>query len=85
MTKILEKKLKKEFQDFFIQKMNEERFLYFFYNVFTLGTAYVVGGFFRDFINNKPSRDIDIIVDLKNVGFHLFHKYGIGYLNLTYF
>ncbi len=66
MTKILEKKLKKEFQDFFIQKMNEERFLYFFYNVFTLGTAYVVGGFFRDFINNKPSRDIDIIVDLKN-------------------
>lgn len=31
------------------------------------GTAYIVGGFLRDFLNNEKSRDIDIIADLKNV------------------
>jgi hypothetical protein len=36
------------------------------FEVFTYGTAYVVGGFFRDFLNNQKSRDIDIIVDVKN-------------------
>lgn len=36
-------------------------------NVFVYGTAYVVGGYFRDFLNVKESRDIDIIIDLDNV------------------
>jgi Poly A polymerase head domain len=66
MIQIGEHKLRKEFQEYFIQKMKQEDFICFFYDVFTFGTAYIVGGFFRDFINNKPSRDVDIIVDLKN-------------------
>lgn len=66
MIQISENRIKKEFQDYFVQKMKQEDFIYFFYSVFTLGTAYVVGGYFRDFISNKSSRDIDIIVDLKS-------------------
>lgn len=61
-----ENNLKKDFQAYFVQKMKEVEFIHFFYSVFTFGTAYVVGGFFRDFINDKPSRDIDIIVDIEN-------------------
>lgn len=37
------------------------------YEIFNYGTAYVVGGYFRDFLNNKESRDIDIIVDVKDI------------------
>lgn len=35
-------------------------------SVFRSGSAYVVGGFFRDVLNGIKSRDIDIIVDLKS-------------------
>jgi hypothetical protein len=66
MILIGENKLKNDFQDYFIQKMKDLDFIYFFYNVFTFGTAYIVGGFFRDFINGKSSRDVDIIVDINN-------------------
>lgn len=46
--------------------MKTENIMPFFYEIFVYGTAYVVGGYFRDFINKKQSRDIDIIVDIKN-------------------
>lgn len=36
----------------------------FLLEVFIFGTAYVVGGFFRDALLNKKSRDIDIILDV---------------------
>ena len=36
------------------------------YDIFVYGSAYIVGGYLRDFIISKPSRDIDIIVDLEN-------------------
>lgn len=36
------------------------------YDIFDYGTAYVVGGFFRDFLNHRESRDVDIIVDIKD-------------------
>ncbi len=36
------------------------------YDIFVYGSAYIVGGYLRDFLNSKPSRDIDIIVDLDN-------------------
>lgn len=36
------------------------------YEIFVYGSAYIVGGYLRDFINNNKSRDIDIIVDLDN-------------------
>lgn len=33
-------------------------------DIFVFGSAYIVGGYFRDFLNSKKSRDIDILVDL---------------------
>lgn len=36
------------------------------YEIFVFGSAYIVGGYFRDFLENKNSRDLDIIVDLEN-------------------
>lgn len=35
--------------------------------IFIHGTAYIVGGFFRDFLNHKESRDIDMIVDIQGI------------------
>ncbi|MFH2142170.1 MAG: hypothetical protein ABIJ97_07095 [Bacteroidota bacterium] len=46
--------------------MDNEKIMPLFYEIFVLGTAYVVGGFFRDFLSGKESRDIDIIVDITN-------------------
>jgi len=58
--------IKKNFYEYFVLKMKEESFIYFFYEIFSSGSAYVVGGFFRDFLNQKESRDIDVIVDVPN-------------------
>lgn len=58
--------IKKEFYNHFYSQMTNERIMPFFYEIFVYGTAYIVGGYFRDFINKKQSRDIDIIVDVKN-------------------
>ena len=60
--------IKKSFQIKFRSLLDEEPILKeFLLNVFVYGTAYVVGGYFRDFLNNKESRDIDIIIDLDSV------------------
>tara|TARA_R110002020_G_scaffold436722_1_gene646870 strand:+ start:5440 stop:6162 length:723 start_codon:yes stop_codon:yes gene_type:complete len=37
-----------------------------FYEIFVFGSAYIVGGFFRDFLNNRKSRDVDVIVDISS-------------------
>jgi len=63
---IEEQNIKQAFHLHFRQKMDEEKMMPFFYDIFIFGTAYVVGGFFRDFLNGKSSRDIDIIVDISN-------------------
>ena len=39
---------------------------YLLYNIFVYGSAYIVGGYFRDFLNGDKSRDLDIIIDLNN-------------------
>ena len=44
--------------------MKIENFMDFFYELFMVGSAYVVGGYFRDFLLSKSSRDVDIITDL---------------------
>lgn len=36
------------------------------YEIFVYGTAYIVGGYLRDIINGKLSRDLDIIIDIKH-------------------
>jgi len=63
---IEEQNIKKTFESHFRLKMDEEKMMPFFYEIFVWGTAYVVGGFFRDFLSSKDSRDIDIIVDISN-------------------
>lgn len=47
-----------------LQKSPEFKFL--LYNIFVYGSAYIVGGYFRDFLNSKESRDLDLIIDLDN-------------------
>lgn len=58
--------IKKDFHNHFLLHMDKEGLMPFFYEIFIYGTAYIVGGYFRDFISKKQSRDIDIIVDVKN-------------------
>ena len=36
------------------------------YEIFVYGSAYIIVGFLRDLINDKKSRDIDILVDLNH-------------------
>jgi len=48
----------------FTEQMKIENFMKFFYELFTIGSAYVVGGYFRDFLLNNSSRDVDIITDI---------------------
>lgn len=60
--------IKKNFQVKFRKLLQEEPILHrLMLEIFVYGTAYVVGGYLRDFLNNNSSRDIDIIVDLDNV------------------
>jgi len=46
---------------------NNSNFRKFIYEIFIYGTAYVVGGFLRDIILNKTSRDLDMIVSLSHI------------------
>lgn len=73
--------IKNHFRSHFQQKMREESILSLFDDIFELGEAYVVGGFFRDFIEEKEeSRDIDIIVDIDFTSLiKIINKYSLPY------
>lgn len=58
------KNIKKGFYLHFTEQMKIEAFMDFFYELFISGSAYVVGGYFRDFLLDSKSRDIDIITDI---------------------
>lgn len=58
--------IKRAFYLHFNDLIRRENVMPFFYEMFETSTAYVVGGFFRDFLLNKISRDIDIIAELSN-------------------
>ncbi|GAA5095138.1 hypothetical protein GCM10023210_27490 [Chryseobacterium ginsengisoli] len=58
------KDIKTGFYLHFTEQMKIEGFMGFFYELFMTGSAYVVGGYFRDFLLSKSSRDVDIITDL---------------------
>ena len=60
------KDIKTKFPIHFKIEMEKGNSMSLIYEIFEYGTAYVVGGFFRDFLENKISRDIDIIVDIDN-------------------
>ncbi|MDM1521514.1 hypothetical protein [Myroides odoratimimus] len=36
------------------------------YEIFVYGSAYIIGGFLRDLINDRKSRDIDVLVDINH-------------------
>lgn len=58
---------KRKFKLHFGLELNRNPKLKFLiYDIFVHGSAYIVGGYLRDFINSKTSRDIDIIVDLND-------------------
>ncbi|MDD4157769.1 MAG: hypothetical protein PHY08_14495 [Candidatus Cloacimonetes bacterium] len=57
--------LKSDFSNKFQLVLNENLDLRdFIYELFVYSTAYVVGGFIRDIILKKQSRDIDMIVNI---------------------
>ncbi|UPZ35299.1 hypothetical protein MUB18_14410 [Sphingobacterium sp. PCS056] len=58
--------IKRSFYNHFSNEMDKNGALPLFYEILSYGNAYVVGGFFRDFLLNKKSRDIDVIVDIDN-------------------
>ena len=59
--------LKRKFKLHFALELDSNPKLKFLmYDIFVFGSAYIVGGYLRDFLNAKPSRDIDVIVDLAN-------------------
>lgn len=61
------KEIKTEFKNHFRLFLNDQpSFRFLLLDIFIDGTAYVVGGYFRDFLFRRASRDLDIIVDLPN-------------------
>jgi hypothetical protein len=59
--------LKRKFKlHFGLELSSNPKLKFLMYDIFVFGSAYIVGGYLRDFLNSKPSRDIDIIVDLEN-------------------
>lgn len=57
----LKDKFQTKFQEILTSNIDFREFLY---EIFVEGTAYVVGGFLRDILLNKQSRDLDMIVSL---------------------
>lgn len=61
--------LKKKFSSKFTELLlSNNNFKHFIYELLIKGAKfYIVGGFLRDLILEKPSRDIDIIIDLQHI------------------
>ncbi|WP_175418901.1 hypothetical protein [Aureibaculum algae] len=61
------KQIKSQFKLHFNSELNNNPELKFLlYEIFVYGSAYIIGGYFRDFLISKKSRDLDIIIDLEN-------------------
>lgn len=58
--------IKRSFYNHFSNEMDKNSALPLFYELLSMGNAYVVGGFLRDFLLKKKSRDIDVIVDINS-------------------
>lgn len=72
--------IKQGFYLHFTNDMKAECFMDFFYELFLYGNAYVVGGYFRDFILNKDSRDVDIITEIStDLILNLIKKFNVNY------
>lgn len=57
--------IKKKFRNTFRSFLDENvPFKLLLLDIFVEGTAYLIGGYFRDFLLKRKSRDLDIIVDL---------------------
>lgn len=73
--------IKSEFEKYFRKELENSYILkMILYEIFVAGTAYVVGGYFRDFLTKKESRDIDMLVEIPHsflLG--ILHKKNINY------
>lgn len=49
---------------FSLELQNNLNLKFLLLDIFVFGSAYIIGGYFRDFLNFKKSRDVDILVDL---------------------
>jgi len=59
---------------------SDKKIMHLFYEIFVHGSAYIVGGYFRDFLSNKKSRDVDVIVDIsQNLLLELVNQTGNNY------
>ena len=57
--------IKKEFEVYFRRELNNSYILQvIIYEIFVKGTAYIIGGYFRDFLTNRTPRDLDILADV---------------------
>ncbi|WP_461631880.1 nucleotidyltransferase family protein [Labilibaculum euxinus] len=73
--------IKKDFRRTLRKILNENiLFRNLLYEIFVHGSAYVVGGFLRDIITNRESRDLDIIVDVDhNCLLDIIKETGVAY------
>lgn len=73
--------IKERFKRRIAEIFQEEPALYeLLLRVFVYGTAYIVGGFVRDALLNKPNRDIDIIVEIdKSQLYDIIHEIDCSY------
>ena len=63
--------LKSRFEIHFRSELNKTpKLKHLLYDIFIYGSAYIVGGYLRDFINSKVSRDMDLIIDLESERLH---------------
>lgn len=62
-SQIIHDELQTKFRTLLYEESNLKRVLF---QILTEGTAYLIGGYVRDAIENRVSRDLDIVVDIPN-------------------
>ena len=62
-NQIIQEVLQRKFKTLLYEELNLKSVLF---QILTEGTAYIIGGYVRDVIENKENRDLDIVVDIPN-------------------
>ena len=73
--------IKNEFRLYFKKELENSNILRIILNeIFDKGTAYIIGGYFRDFLMKKEPRDIDMLVETSHSFLlEILHKKNIPY------
>ena len=62
-NQIIQEVLQRKFKTLLYEELNLKSVLF---QILTEGTAYIIGGYVRDVLENKENRDLDIVVDIPN-------------------